>query len=279
VRRWTDSAQSAQRLFVAATSGTTLDNMDASIAATASEIATNGAFATDSDWTKGTGWTIGSGTATHAAGTASELSQDITASQGTGYYVTFTVSGRTAGSVTVDVGGTSGTARSTNATFTETIHGGSADTEIAFSATSDFDGSIDDVSVKNVSMDSVSEPLDSRTWQGGSAQVGAFDTDNKLAFNTGSALAGVVETGEQGGNDRTRLRAVRALVDGGATTVQVGTRDKQADSVEWTGTASPNSNGLVTRRSNARYHRFRLNVSGSYEVAGVEGVASNGGTR
>jgi len=41
------------------------------------ELFLNGTFAADTNWTKGTGWTIGSGVATHAAGTAATISQNI----------------------------------------------------------------------------------------------------------------------------------------------------------------------------------------------------------
>ena len=41
------------------------------------ELFVNGAFAADTNWTKGTGWTIGSGAATHASGTASNISQNV----------------------------------------------------------------------------------------------------------------------------------------------------------------------------------------------------------
>lgn len=108
----------------------------------------NGDFATDTIWTKGTGWTISSGTANKAAGVASDLSQDITAVTGKLYVVKYDVSGRTAGSITPDVAGTNGVARSTNGSFEELITGGAVDTFFRLEADSTFDGSIDNVSVR-----------------------------------------------------------------------------------------------------------------------------------
>lgn len=111
------------------------------------ERVTNGGFAADSDWTKGTGWAIAAGVATKTAGVASDLSQAGILTLTQGYYVTFTVSGRTAGSVTVKCGTTgAGTSRSTNATFSEIVTC-SGSTALIFSATDTFDGSIDNVSV------------------------------------------------------------------------------------------------------------------------------------
>ena len=282
VGRWTHSEQDVTTLLVGATSGTDLDSLDASIVLGRTEMVTNGSFATDTGWTKGTGWAIGSGTATHTAGTGSEISQDITAVALTGYYLTFTTSGRTAGSVTPNIGNTDGAARSTNATFNETIHAGSGDTLLAFACSSDFDGSIDNVSVKSASIDAMTLPLDSRSFMGGAGQAALFDADNKLAFWSGAAMAGCIETteGELAPEERARVREVRALVDGGAVTVDIGTRQALADSVSWAGAASPNARGRVTRRSNSRYHRFRLNVSGAFtHVTGLDVTFSKGGRR
>ena len=106
---------------------------------------TNGTFASDTAWTKGTGWTISAGTANKAAGVASDLTQTPTVIiENQAYYVTFTVSSRTAGTITAKVGSTAGTARSTNATFAEYIVAGN-DGTLTFSADSAFDGKIDDV--------------------------------------------------------------------------------------------------------------------------------------
>jgi hypothetical protein len=110
------------------------------------DVVTNGAFATDTDWTKGTGWTIGAGVA-DCDGTqadVSDLSQDVGAVEGVSYSVTYTVT-RSAGTITPVLGGTSGTARSTADTFTETIVAG-ADGILLFLADADFVGTIDDVS-------------------------------------------------------------------------------------------------------------------------------------
>lgn len=130
------------------------------------ELVSNGDFASDTVWVKGTGWTIGSGVATHAAGTASDLEQTIAITEDTFYRVEFDVTGRTAGSVTPVVGGTSGTAITADDTdIKETIRAGATGT-IAFSATSDFDGSIDNVSVKTATnLDELGISLDSSTWK------------------------------------------------------------------------------------------------------------------
>ncbi len=107
---------------------------------------TNGTFATDTAWTKGSGWTIGSGvaTATGAISTAIEQNAAVTLVQGQSYNVTMTIT-RSAGSLTASVGGTAGTARSANGTYTETIIAGSTQV-IAFTGAG-FTGTLDNVTV------------------------------------------------------------------------------------------------------------------------------------
>jgi hypothetical protein len=111
---------------------------------------TNGAFADDTDWTKGTGWTISDGKAVGAAGTASDIYQDAgDLIEDDVYEFVFTLSDRTAGSVAAKVGGTTGTARSVDGTYTERITCGDTTIQAVYK-TADFAGKIDDISVRKV---------------------------------------------------------------------------------------------------------------------------------
>lgn len=102
-----------------------------------------GDFAAATGWTAGSGWTIGSGVATGStASTDLERTCDIPLIEGASYSVTFTTT-RSAGSVVVKLGGTSGTSRSTADTFTETIVAGSGQL-LEFTGTG-FTGTIDDI--------------------------------------------------------------------------------------------------------------------------------------
>ncbi len=107
---------------------------------------TNGTFTTDTGWTKGTGWTIGTGVATATGAISTALSQTaaITLIAGYTYTITYTVS-RSAGSVTPSIGGVDGVARSSSATFTETIIAGS--TQILAFTGAGFTGTLDNISV------------------------------------------------------------------------------------------------------------------------------------
>lgn len=99
----------------------------------------------------GTNWSgSGLGPYTHTAGSTTALAHASLVIVGNRCQTIFTVSGRTAGSVTFYAGTTAGTARTTNATFTEdlTVAG---NTTHSFVPSSDFDGVVTVVAVYNLS--------------------------------------------------------------------------------------------------------------------------------
>ena len=110
------------------------------------DLVVNGAFAADTDWTKGAGWSIAAGVAT-STNSASALSQDGAYETGRNYVLTFTVTTYTDGTITPSIGGTDGTARSSAATFTETIKCGSS-TLLAFTTATLASLAIDNVTVR-----------------------------------------------------------------------------------------------------------------------------------
>ena len=121
-----------------------------------SDLATNGTFAADSDWVKGTGWSIAAGVASHAGGegNAGDLDADpapLTAA--TWYILTYDIASRTEGTLIAKTGGVSGPTRSTNASFTETNRAGS--TALVFSANDAFDGDLDNVVIKALTLKSL----------------------------------------------------------------------------------------------------------------------------
>jgi hypothetical protein len=85
---------------------------------------------------------------THSSGTA-VLEQDVSAVAAEKYYVTFEIKNRTAGTVTPSVGGVAGTAASDVGLNTQIITA-TGTGNLQFTPTTDFDGSIDSVSVKKI---------------------------------------------------------------------------------------------------------------------------------
>lgn len=115
---------------------------------------------TVSGWILGTGWTTDGATAIATGAISTAMSQTANPLYplvaGQAYLVTFTAT-RAAGSTTISLGGTAGSARSTSATFAEVLIAG-ATQAISF-ATSGFTGTIDDVTIKAVG----STPVDATT--------------------------------------------------------------------------------------------------------------------
>ena len=116
------------------------------------EQVTNGDFATDSDWTKGADWVISGGVATSSASAASFAKLTTIGSNlvvGKTYLITYTVLNYVSNTVIFTDGVAIGSARNGNGTYSEyhTAQG----TEITFRSYGQFNGSIDNVSVKEVS--------------------------------------------------------------------------------------------------------------------------------
>jgi len=146
------------------------------------------------------------------------------------------------------------------------------DTEqLLIAATSGY--TLDGLDSYSTDLDSITISLDDPSWTGGRAQLGKIDSAHKLAFFTGSAMSATLETTEiqLTPGRRTMLSTVRPLVDGGSTTIQVAHRNIQSATESWNSAITPNANGRASIRKNARYHRMRANLSGSWTHAqGVE---------
>lgn len=131
-----------------------------------SELTTNGTFSGSlTGWTdSGSNWSYSSG-ALHTAGAADTLSQTITVTSGQTYQITFTLSGVTAGSVAIAIGGVpiyldgSQTAFAASLTYNRSFVAG-ASGSLVFTPTSAFAGTVTGVSVKQVTLASVTPALE-----------------------------------------------------------------------------------------------------------------------
>lgn len=139
-----------------------------STATLGSDLVTNGTFDTDlSGWTdSGSNWSWTAGVAYHAPGAADTLSQNITVTSGSTYLVEITLSARTAGSVQLNLGSVPLTdfgttiSLSTPATYRRTlVAGASGSVSLSLIPTSAFDGSVDSIKVRNVTLGSVTATL------------------------------------------------------------------------------------------------------------------------
>jgi len=122
-----------------------------------SELVTNGTFDADSNWTKGTGWTISGGSAscdgTQTSDSTLVTSSSISGIQNKPVKFSFELSNCTSGTISATVQGTGGqefSGVSQNKTYTTHITSVDSTALITFTASSDFVGDIDNISVKQV---------------------------------------------------------------------------------------------------------------------------------
>lgn len=114
------------------------------------ELIVNGSFAADTDWIKNDGWTIAGGVAVGVPGFTSTLEQDAGLIPGRTYQIIFTIVTRTAGSVSSRAGGTQAdNSHFAPGTYTDIIVCGGTSV-MDFRKGNTFDGTIDDVSCKEV---------------------------------------------------------------------------------------------------------------------------------
>jgi len=137
-----------------------------------SELVTNGDFSSSTGWTLGTGWTISGGTvnANIASGFAG-ISQSLALTAGKAYLVSYEITSRTSGSVGFFLGNSG----SSNANQFGTTHSavGVYSTVISFASgealvvqirsENGFVGSIDNISVKEITANNVTDPISTST--------------------------------------------------------------------------------------------------------------------
>jgi hypothetical protein len=135
---------------------------------------------------------------------------------------------------------------------------------------------LDSLDAISGSLDDLPYSLDSRFWTGDTYSLGAFDTNHKLANFQGDAMDATIETteGQILEGQRAEVTNLKPLVEGSedsTITIQIGERDLLTEDPTWTSAIPMNTIGECDARSNARFHRARVNISGGFDHAtGVE---------
>ena len=117
------------------------------------ELITNGDFATDSDWTKETGWSISSGVASYDGSAANNgLYENLSLTTGSTYKLVFTIVNYVSGTLVAALSSGTLTGNTPNITANGTYAFDLTATGVLciFRSTSSFNGSIDNVSLKQV---------------------------------------------------------------------------------------------------------------------------------
>jgi hypothetical protein len=106
------------------------------------------------------------------------------------------------------------------------------------------------------------------------AQLAAFGVDKRMAFFEGPNLAAQIDTveAEVTPGARSFVRSIRPAVDGGAVSVELGTRERANDAVVWSAAAPQNAAGECPQRSTARYHRARVSIAADGQWTHAQGI-------
>lgn len=108
-----------------------------------------------------------------------------------------------------------------------------------------------------------------------------FNASNQICTFTGTPGTAVLTTGETEPNSGgfSRMSGIKPLVDTTAVTAALGTRNDRTSAVTFTSESAPHSRtGFANFRSEARYHRARLTITGTFNAAqGLEYQATPSG--
>lgn len=109
------------------------------------------------------------------------------------------------------------------------------------------------------------ETFDSRRWKGGAPTIGAWTSDNTLAYFTGEAVSGTIETGTIEHHLDVRSFASGARIKGnpGASTTITVLTGRLPDDTLTAGSAVTRSSrtGLYPFRADAYFHRYRVTTA------------------
>lgn len=156
--------------------------------------------------------------------------------------------------------------------------------ELIFNGLS-FAVTLDELDNYFASLDLVTPSLDAQIWKGGNNLALGFNSSNEMGAFSGSAGVARLETQEVQlhPDGRAIVLGVKPVIDeGGLTptiTIQVGYRDTAAQDVTYTPAMPLNSRTrMAPFRTEARYHRVRLNVTGNFRaVMGIEFLYEDAG--
>ncbi|MCK3776216.1 hypothetical protein MZK49_05665 [Ensifer sesbaniae] len=130
-----------------------------------------------------------------------------------------------------------------------------------------------------IAIDSVPASFDSPIWAGGNNLLWGMNATGAVYSFDGPTLPLSVETREvqassvipnETGADMAIINAVRPLFEGGAAVarIQIGTRDLPNKDVVWSSLKECNGEtGFAYVRSRSRYQRFRITITGEYQLA------------
>lgn len=124
-------------------------------------------------------------------------------------------------------------------------------------------------------MDTLTAPLDSPQWQGGSLTISAFDSLHRLGIYDGSSLPAIIDTSETQLNDNgvAFVSRVWPMIDTPNAQLAVGTRFRLADPVQFTAAGGMTSTtGSVPVRATGAFHQARVTTQSMDAWTHAQGV-------
>jgi hypothetical protein len=222
------------------------------------------------DWVLGANWQIANGVASQTAPVFSAIRQNVAATAGATYRVRFTVSGNTTGSLQATIGNEVGSLHSGNGTFEDTIV--ATTTGQFLLTTADlWDGSVDDVSLEELSTAAVSMGV-VRSLAASVSGVGA----TSLAIGTGARVYELDAhvDGAAAASAADNVHAVRSATVSAVAITQASINVVYTLSAEATGVATPSVAVRVsTSYTLSAEAASTVAVTASMELADEEEVA------
>ena len=122
-------------------------------------------------------------------------------------------------------------------------------------------------------LEDINISLDTDFWSGGQLYLGAIDENFKASIFSGTENEGTIETRELElfPGHRSSITGIRPIVDA-TSNVIVKTRDKLADDVTSSATASMNDSGDNPVRQSGRYFRFKITTPSGSTWTHAQGV-------
>ena len=126
------------------------------------ELVTNGTFDADTDWTKEGTWAIAAGVASHGLGNNDDLYQQVNMISGNTYIISFDIANRSVGTVSVRYNGNVILSGQPSGSPSFIFTADATNLNLEFRALNNFDGDIDNISVREINPLSVSIQMDGR---------------------------------------------------------------------------------------------------------------------
>lgn len=111
--------------------------------------------------------------------------------------------------------------------------------------------------------DDINLSVDTRLYDGGRPELGAFDRDFKFGFFSGGAMAASIESAnvQFTTGRRSFVNGFRPIVEGTNNyTGAVGSKATPTADTVWNVASGPNRGGMITQRADGLVHRFRVNI-------------------